>query len=208
MTLNIFAGIREVLVSPFLTSSVPWREYQRRRLALNMAPLSGDEDIQGPNESTYKDVRTGKLLDTFIAGGMTGSILSTIKSKRSSSQSYYDYNAFSGGPAALGPSFFTSGLVCSLFQLAVNEAHVMRLKYYSRAQLVAMSEPTDHPITTPTFRERLEKWQHTGEKIWKDILPRKLSDEEYAERMAAKERVLKERLAAKERAQSETEKNA
>ena len=51
----------------------------------------------------------------------------------------------------------------------------------------------------PTFRERVDRWQHTAEGFWKELLPRKLSDEEYAEKMAAHERRLKEKQAARER---------
>jgi len=170
-----FFGIREILVSPLLTSTLPWKEYQRRRIAYKMEPLSSDVDVQS---TTVNDVRKNRLLDTFISGGLTGSIMRTIKR----------------GPGVLAPSFVTSGLLCSLFQFGINEITVQRIQQYSRKRIASHSEEA-HSLT---FRERLERWQQTAHSAWRNFLPRKLSDEEYAERIAASERIKKERQAAKE----------
>jgi len=176
-------GIREIFVSPLLISTLPWIEYQRRRIAFNYKPLSSDKDTKELPSLSYNDIRKSHLLDTFIAGGITGGILNTIRR----------------GPASIGPSFFSSGLFCSLLQYGVNELSVQRIKYFSETVVAAHSGEGQNP----SFRERLEKWQETGSSLWKDFLPRKLSDEEYAEKMAAHERRLKEKQAAKERAEAE-----
>jgi hypothetical protein len=95
----------------------------------------------------------------------------------------------------------TAGLICSLAQYGANEFTVQRLKHFARSEVAAITH-LDIP-KSPTFRERLEKWQHTAEGVWKNLIPRKLSDEEYAEKIAAQERVLKERQAAKERKEAD-----
>jgi len=49
----------------------------------------------------------------------------------------------------------------------------------------------------------LDQWQQTVHAAWRNFLPRKLSDEEYAEKLAASERIKMERQAAKERTDAE-----
>lgn len=194
-------GIREALVSPLLVSSLPWREYQRRRIQIGLKPLAGDdfsseqtEAIQRIGITTWRDIRTSYLLDTFLAGGITGGILNSIRRGLTHRVLASLSNRNLGGPSVLAPSFITSGLICCIAQYSFNELSVQRLKYLSRAEVRSHSAKE-----SLSLRERYERWSDSANSYWKEFLPRKLSDEEYAEKMAAREKALKERQAAKER---------
>lgn len=70
------AGIREYAVSPLLVSSLPWKQYETRRRALELGPT------HNATQSTisWSDLRTYNLLDTSISGAFTGALLNSWKS--------------------------------------------------------------------------------------------------------------------------------
>jgi hypothetical protein len=64
-------GVREYVVSPLLISTVPTKQYTRRKRELSQ---------EGVNSSgaalTFADMRLHKVPDTIIAGAFTGGVLS------------------------------------------------------------------------------------------------------------------------------------
>lgn len=82
-------AVREYVVSPLLLVLVPWESYRLRREALavgNTASDSGsglgsDSDLEGTTGrqgKTMSLIRNDRLLDSGLAGGLTGGGISTM----------------------------------------------------------------------------------------------------------------------------------
>jgi hypothetical protein len=73
----LLAGIREYAVSPVLALTLPGRQYQLRRQRL-FHPV-GNSVLVEPASLSWADIRTSRLLDSGISGGLAGGILNTWK---------------------------------------------------------------------------------------------------------------------------------
>jgi len=155
-----FFCIREYAVSPLLVSNLSWKQYETRRIALELGPTAQ------PSLS-WSDLRTHNLLDTGISGALTGGLL----------------NSFKRGRPGFIPGFFTGALVCTLLQLSYNELGIARVKYVSQKPRppVAPAAPASQPsIPPPTLNHTLapepSKWW--GDRILRVLGFQSLSDEE------------------------------
>ena len=73
-------GIREFCVSPILTHVAPWKQYVYRRRELGIGN-SSDDVLSPPSEKlSWTDLRTNRLLDSGLAGAVTGGLLRGLKS--------------------------------------------------------------------------------------------------------------------------------
>jgi hypothetical protein len=76
-------GIREYVVSPVLVSTLPWRPYVQRKRAIELAVAKSRGDaaqVEAPEDDlTLQGLRTHKLLDTGLSGGLTGAVLNALK---------------------------------------------------------------------------------------------------------------------------------
>ncbi|WWD18406.1 hypothetical protein CI109_102856 [Kwoniella shandongensis] len=222
MTINLsiasltFFGLREYIISPFLLSIEATPSHTRRlrdlqRLSskqLGKLPATGvTEDESAPS---LMEVRTDRLLDSALAGGLTGGVLSS---------------AFRGR-ATFGKAFITSSLIGSILQLSANQLRVFRLEYLakqSQSQPISSQAPAsatglipetaagiydpslitnfnEHSLksNTPTPTKENPQTPSLPEKMMKGLskfLPvRKLTDDEYLEQLQKKRDDVDKRL--------------
>ncbi|WVR06280.1 hypothetical protein IAU60_003310 [Kwoniella sp. DSM 27419] len=136
MTINLsiasltFFSIREYLVSPLLLSIDLTPSHKRRynQLAeasgLSLKQLGKLPAVDSAQSLT--EVRLDRLVDSALAGGLTGGALS----------------AGFRGRATFGRAAFTSALIASVLQLSANQLRVFRLK------ALAKRAPDDPPSTS------------------------------------------------------------
>jgi hypothetical protein len=112
------------------------------------------------------------------------------------------HDAMKGGPKAALPAFVTASLLCSMLQYGWNEISVQRLKIISRRTV--KESLADHHESNAGTLSREELWKEAKSvrasfsQFWDNLLPRKLSDEEYAARLKAREEHLKRLQKSKE----------
>ncbi|KAK8858517.1 hypothetical protein IAR55_002744 [Kwoniella newhampshirensis] len=131
MTINLsiasltFFGLREYVISPILLSIQPTLSHTRRlqnvqqlsSKQLGKLPESNNDSVDDAlPPASLLEVRTDRLLDSALAGGMTGGVLSA---------------AFRGR-ATFGKAFITSTLIGSILQLSTNQLRVFRLEYLAK----------------------------------------------------------------------------
>jgi len=139
VTAATFFTLREFVVSPILVHALPWTQYAWRRHNLGISKTSDP-----PSKSqTYPDLRKYKTLDTGLSGAIAGGALRGWKS----------------GPRSILPGALTVGAICTLLQLAYNEAGIVRLHYVSSlnapASMDASTEPfSSNPISKPAAWNR------------------------------------------------------
>ncbi|KAF8163622.1 hypothetical protein B0H34DRAFT_330712 [Crassisporium funariophilum] len=117
ITAATFFSFREFVTSPVLTRVAPWAQYAYRRRELDIE--SPSDVLTSPSVNmSIEDLRTNKLLDSAIAGAVTGGLLRGLKS----------------GRRAVLSGILTAGAVCTLLQYGCNEISLARLRYISRLQ--------------------------------------------------------------------------
>ncbi|KAF8077661.1 hypothetical protein FPV67DRAFT_1684285 [Lyophyllum atratum] len=151
VTAVTFFSLREFVISPLLVHTLSWPQYTRRRADLGISKPS-DARLEPP---TWSDLRTHKTLETGISGALTGGILRGWKS----------------GPRAILPGALTIGALCTLLQLAYNEASITRLRYVSGLNVSTPATPAAPP-SKPLFERFLTLF---------GVQP--VTDEQYVEKM-------------------------
>ena len=74
------SGFREYLISPLLTRTAPWPQYARRRIELGIdAPPERTEGFAEAEDVGLESLKTNKLLDTAISGGLAGGVVRGFK---------------------------------------------------------------------------------------------------------------------------------
>ncbi|KAH0583535.1 hypothetical protein H2248_009162 [Termitomyces sp. 'cryptogamus'] len=152
-----FFALREIVISPLLVNTLPWPQYSRRR---------HDLGISHPNDwptdtPTWSDLRQHNTLDSGLSGAIAGGVLRGWKS----------------GPRAILPGMLTIGAVCTLLQLAYNEATVSRLRYISGLKVKA---PANEAPAAPAPRSKT-----ASERFLTLIGVHQVTEEEYLEKMKA-----------------------
>ncbi|PBL02383.1 hypothetical protein ARMGADRAFT_1158927 [Armillaria gallica] len=155
-TAATFFGIREYVISPVLIRTVPGVQYARRRRDAGISQLPTDGDV--PENVSWTEMRTNKLLDTGISGAITGGVLRGITTGRSA--------IVSGG--------ITASIASTLVQLGYNELLVTRLKYVSQ-QSTQSADP----------EPRQNRWAERRATVMSWFGLSKYSDEEFLESMKA-----------------------
>lgn len=74
----LLLDIREFGVSPILTHVAPWKQYVHRRRELGINNLR--DDPYSSENISWSDLRTDRLLDSGVAGAVTGGVLRGLKS--------------------------------------------------------------------------------------------------------------------------------
>ncbi|OWZ57632.1 hypothetical protein C349_03070 [Cryptococcus neoformans var. grubii Br795] len=194
MTINMsiaglaFFTVREYLVSPLLLIIEATPSHSRRLLELQ---LSEKQRSKLPQVVSIGQMRTDRVLDSALAGALTGGALSA---------------AFRGR-ATFGKAAFTSALITSALQASANQLRVMRLSYLAKSQAKMSSldtAPSEHeptakfdalksstPAPDPTSPSLPERMMSSFTKI----LPvRKLSNEEYLATLEKKRADVDKRL--------------
>ena len=90
-------------------------------------------------------------------------------------------HALLAGPAAVLPGAVTAAVVCVLLQYTVNEADIARLKYISQQRLESTSQPPADPPLEHTLAH--EPSPTLIQRIIQAVGIRKMSEDEYIERM-------------------------
>ncbi|ODN95269.1 hypothetical protein L198_04659 [Cryptococcus wingfieldii CBS 7118] len=202
MTLNMsiaglgFFALREYIISPLLLSieATPGHSICLHELQRRLDPL---ETIGQGEAPTVGQRRTERILDSALAGGLTGGVLSA---------------AFRGR-GTFGKAAFTSGLITSTLQLGVNQFRVMRLNYLagesspSPAGSTPPSTPppvslpptptfdtlkSDLPIPQPADKPSLPERMMTSLSTFLPV--RKLTNQEYLETLEKKKEGVETRL--------------
>ncbi|KAG1877770.1 hypothetical protein DFJ58DRAFT_6125 [Suillus subalutaceus] len=162
-----FFSIREYLVGPVLVLSMPGKQYELRRQILKEAAEGAPTNI---SKLTWGDIRSRKVLDSSISGALAGSILNTWKRGRSGTV----------------PGLVTGATMCGLFQWAFNEFDILRITHVSKvvhtqpvpaipaAPVATYSLPVAAPEPPKSFTDRIFA-----------MFGRRISDEEYLNRVKA-----------------------
>ncbi|KAG6809977.1 hypothetical protein H0H92_013826 [Tricholoma furcatifolium] len=165
------SGLRELVVSPVLVRTLPWPQYARRR---------HEDGISDPNDPppvgvpTWSDLRKHNTLDSGLSGAITGGALRGWRS----------------GPRAILPGALTIGAVCTLLQLAYNEASIRRVRYISslKVDFPADEAPKETPASRPL-----------ADRIFGMLGVHQVTDKEYLEKMKAKRDGYLQRIAELEK---------
>ncbi|KAG2116655.1 uncharacterized protein F5147DRAFT_769023 [Suillus discolor] len=162
-----FFSIREYLVGPVLVLSMPGKQYELRRQRLKEIVEGAPTDV---SRLTWGDIRSRKVLDSSISGALAGGILNTWKRGRSGTV----------------PGLATGAVMCGLFQWAFNEFDILRITHLSRgvhAQPVPAIPAA--PVTTYSLPVAApEPPRSLTDRIFA-MFGRKISDEEYLNRVKA-----------------------
>ncbi|KAF8447907.1 hypothetical protein L210DRAFT_3641771 [Boletus edulis BED1] len=93
--------------------TLPGRQYQLRRQ--KFIHSIGNSMSEEPTSLSWADIRTSRLLDSGISGGLSGGILNTWKR----------------GRRGLVPGLTTGALMCTFLQLCFNELNILRIRHVS-----------------------------------------------------------------------------
>ncbi|KAG1826947.1 uncharacterized protein BJ212DRAFT_17981 [Suillus subaureus] len=162
-----FFSIREYLVGPVLVLSMPGKQYEQRRQRLEEAADGAPTNV---SRLTWGDIRSRKVLDSSISGALAGSILNTWKRGRSGTV----------------PGLATGAVMCGLFQWAFNEFDILRITHVSR---VVHTQPVPVTPAVPVSTYSLPVAAPESPKSLTDrilaMFGRRISDEEYLNRVKA-----------------------
>ncbi|KZT71305.1 hypothetical protein DAEQUDRAFT_666338 [Daedalea quercina L-15889] len=164
-----FFSFREYIASPILLSALADTQYSRRIRELREQRKEGGHTGE---KLTWWDVRMNKVPDTAASGAFTGGVL----------------NAWKQGRPGIIPGMVTAGLVCTTLQLLYNELGIARIRYVSR-KLQVQQAPQTHPSpqSSPSVSHlESEPTQSLTERIFSVFGWRKVSDEEYLEKLKFK----------------------
>ncbi|EKM82431.1 hypothetical protein AGABI1DRAFT_124899 [Agaricus bisporus var. burnettii JB137-S8] len=184
ITATTFFSLREFVVSPIFVYTLPFEQYERRRREFDIEKTIFATQGVTSGDVNISSTRSNKLLDSAVSGAITGGILKGIKT---------------GTKGILERSAYV-GAVCMFLQLAYNEFGIQRLKYISRSN--SMETPT-----LPTTGEPSEDSRSWKEKALGLIGVRRMSSEEYLERMKLQREQYIKRIKELER-EREEERNA
>ncbi|KAI6022721.1 hypothetical protein EDC04DRAFT_2506953, partial [Pisolithus marmoratus] len=129
---------------------------------------------------SWSHIRTSRLLDSAISGGVTGGVLNTWKR----------------GKVGLVSGLGTGALLCTLLQWGVNELHIFRIRYVYRTtatSLPAVGDESDavkghdanDRLVLPSVQ--MVSYQHQKAESWGDRIlsafGRRVSDDDYLKRL-------------------------
>ncbi|KAF8643846.1 hypothetical protein AX16_008863 [Volvariella volvacea WC 439] len=159
LTAGAFFSIREFIVSPILVSAVPGAHYARRRRMLGINRERDDEYNLSATPS-WSELRTYKIVDTAASGAITGGL----------------FRGWRSGPKAVLPGAITAAAFCALLQVAYNELGIYRINYISKS---SERQSRAQAPAKPASQEGLPWTQ----RIWSWFGVRKMTDEEYLEKL-------------------------
>ncbi|GFZ45293.1 hypothetical protein JCM24511_03019 [Saitozyma sp. JCM 24511] len=140
-----FFGLREYLVSPLLLSGRATTSHTRRLAELSekqRGKLPLPPPLPLPSPSSVEELRFERVLDSSIAGALTGGLLS----------------GGLRGPRTIVPASVTLSLIASALQLSVNQLRITRLHLLARstetganaAELPPQNTSSQEQNSTPT----------------------------------------------------------
>jgi len=173
ITAGTFFSIREFGISPILTHVAPWRQYVHRRRELGISNSLDDVD-----KLSWSDLRASKLLDSGVAGAVTGGLLRGLKT----------------GRHAIVSGAITASAACILLQYACNELRIARLRYISTLQEENKSLITQPSLTPHNGKQVYEPSGSVFQQILKaaGLIP--VSDEEYLAKLKRTREVYLKRM--------------
>lgn len=146
---------------------MPGKQYEQRRQRLEEAADGAPTNV---SRLTWGDIRSRKVLDSSISGALAGSILNTWKRGRSGTV----------------PGLATGAVMCGLFQWAFNEFDILRITHVSR---VVHTQPVPVTPAVPVSTYSLPVAAPESPKSLTDrilaMFGRRISDEEYLNRVKA-----------------------
>ncbi|KZT40858.1 hypothetical protein SISSUDRAFT_976163, partial [Sistotremastrum suecicum HHB10207 ss-3] len=175
-----FFGLREFIISPTLTSHLPWRQYTRRRaereVSHHEATESEEQNPERLGPTTWSDIRRRNLLDTCLAAGITGAF----------------FNGIRRGSSRILPGFFTASLIGTLCQSGFNESSIIRLRVLSRQEerIVYSHGPSTSAASESlpdAPKEETLSWNDTITKKWRTFLPHRISEDEFSAKLKENE---------------------
>ncbi|TCD62177.1 hypothetical protein EIP91_007261 [Steccherinum ochraceum] len=191
-----FFSIREYLVSPTLLSIVKSGQYARRRAELDAKERGAKLEQE---KLDWWDMRSHKVPDTAVSGAVTGGVL----------------YAWRRGRAGILPGAVTAMVACTALQLALNELGVVRLKMIQRRLTEAQAIEADPsqqqlpspPVVTPTKQPMTvvppPPSNPMSQRVFGWFGFRKVSDEDYLERLKLERDAHLQRIAELEKEEAE-----
>ncbi|KIO13418.1 hypothetical protein M404DRAFT_12371 [Pisolithus tinctorius Marx 270] len=146
-----FFSIREYIVGPVLTLTHVGNHHTRRKESESAVDgFTGTEPAL-----SWSHIRTSRLLDSAISGGIAGGVL----------------NAWKRGKVGLVPGLGTGALLCTLLQWGVNELHIFRIRHVYRTITTMQTVSYQH--------QEAESW---GDRIL-SAFGRRVSNDDYLKRL-------------------------
>ncbi|KAI6028458.1 hypothetical protein F5J12DRAFT_903426 [Pisolithus orientalis] len=150
-----FFSIREYIVGPVLTLTHVGNHHTRRKESESAVDgFTGTEPAL-----SWSHIRTSRLLDSAISGGIAGGVL----------------NAWKRGKVGLVPGLGTGALLCTLLQWGVNELHIFRIRHVYRTTTTSLPVIGDKSDT----HQEAESW---GDRIL-SAFGRRVSNDDYLKRL-------------------------
>ena len=192
---SLTLGIREFGISPILTHVAPWRQYVRRRRELGIS--NSLDDVSSFDKLSWSDLRASSLLDSGVAGAVTGGLLRGLKSMLYLSWRFLccrSLHVLQAGRHAIVSGAITTSAACILLQYACNELGIARLRYISTLQ-----EENKSLITQPSLKPHNGKqvYEPSGsvfQQILKAVGLIPVSDEEYLAKLKRTREVYLKRM--------------
>lgn len=172
--------------------TAPWTQYERRRRQLG---LSSSND----SELTWSEIRTNKLLDTAVSGAAAGGLLRAWRCTLSLFLLFNVTNWTKAGLRSILPGAISAAALCTILQLAYNEAAVARLRYVSKLKETGQMPVAPNP-PPPDSSERIP----VAQRILTALGLIHVSDEEYLLKLKRTRAVYQKRIIELEQ-QSEAE---
>lgn len=174
-----FFSIREYIVGPVLTLTHVGNHHTRRKESESAVDgFTGTEPAL-----SWSHIRTSRLLDSAISGGIAGGVL----------------NAWKRGKVGLVPGLGTGALLCTLLQWGVNELHIFRIRHVYRTTTTSLPVIGDKSDTVNSYHanDRLVppsmqtvSYQHQEAESWGDRIlsafGRRVSNDDYLKRLKTK----------------------
>ncbi|KAG8217562.1 hypothetical protein J3R82DRAFT_5713 [Butyriboletus roseoflavus] len=190
-----FFSIREYVISPVLVSMLPGSQYQLRRQRLSLSvgqPMSEEAAFL-----SWADIRTSRLLDSGVSGGLAGGILNVWKRALGHLKHFSNLSSYTlGGRRGLTPGVATGALMCTLVQWCFNEFNILRIHYVS-GNSAALAQHTTHSsvdagqsspaeFSTPVAMQPASvgsPTSHSPKERMLSMFGQRISDEKYLERL-------------------------
>jgi len=156
--------------------------HRRRELGIS----NSRDDPHFSENISWSDLRTNRLLDSGVAGAVTGGMLRGLKSRR-----------------AIVPGAITASVACVLLQYACNEIGIARLRYIVKFQEENKIQPS---FKTQNGKQLYEPSGSVFQQLLQAVGLIPLSDEEYLAKLKRTREVYMKRVVELEQ-KVEEEKN-
>lgn len=171
-----------------LVHIAPWTQYERRRRQLGISSSNDSEQL------TWVEIRTNKLLDTAVSGAAAGGLLRAWRCTLLPSFLVNLTNSITAGPRSILPGAVSAAALCTILQLAYNEAAVARLRYVSKLKETGQMPVAPNP-PPPDSSERVP----VAKRILTALGLIQVSDEEYLLKLKKTRAVYQKRIIELER---------